>query len=305
MSRLEDACRLVVGILGGFICGQAATRCCCVEPSAPTDSPLEITQRDYLPDNLAAPDNTHKSVFVSWNAREAADAGASDVSVLESKTPTNIDAEERETTSLGDQIDIALDEMRQLDRLELPERRDVAWRLHSRLCQISHKLDEAESQRYVVPNEALLGKWDGRQGELTNQRSLVRSLLAAIAVAPEKSAFMSKASQVQARVAHAEDETKPTDLVIVGDLKQIKKTDRAWFFQMTDPFNPANQHMVRVDCHRLEQRVPVGSRVVVLGRTVPTETTTLDVPFVATEVYAVAAPKVAAVQLSAPQLATH
>lgn len=290
--------RLSCGIIGGLLCGHCVSRS--ETPTATADSPPAANQPEHnascdLPGHsIADQSDTPTRPRIATNvapiptyapSTDSADsADSTDLThAVRQASGTAAIADPSSAVALENEIEQASIEMRQLDRLELPQRGEVAWRLHDRLCGIGDRLLEFERSPIAIPRN-VEASMPVRRNDLTDNRDLIRSLLAAIAVAPEKSAFMAKASRE--RMA-ADGTTKPNQLIIVGDLKRIKESDRAWFFQLNDPFNASRQHMVRVDRTRLTQRIPIGSRVVALGKTVPHEADVADTPMIATELYAV------------------
>ena len=152
-----------------------------------------------------------------------------------------------------------------MDLAPLNERRELAHDVFTRLCQVGGQLTADPS----VNEKSLIKRIEAQRGV----RAASRSVLAAIASAPEKLIFIANATG--SRLEQGSDEP---GAVVVGRVQSIMEVDSGtWALAMTHPYDAAAPPFtIHVAAAEMEEAISTGDVVIALGRMLEREANDVD-----------------------------
>ena len=170
----------------------------------------------------------------------------------------------KQATEVERTLDQLMDTMRELDDMRLEQRRVAAMELFEGLCDVGGQIQ--------VPTPSDLEKMSTNADRFAeSQRGVqatARSVLAAIAMAPEKVAFISRYSSHRLKELTFDD----PGIILAGKVRTVMEYQPGiWALGMISPFQPDQPMTIHLSDRRLSSAISTGDSILVLGYRIPVE----------------------------------
>lgn len=160
-----------------------------------------------------------------------------------------------QSTATEETLDELMDTLRELDNLGLDQRRVAAKKLFDGLCTVGGELRIPFADTSQLPTAKLADSQRGAE-------AAAKSVLSAIATAPEKVAFVSRAGIRRLEDLSSED----PGIVMVGKVRSILESRPGiWILALVSPHEPDQQLSIHISDRHLSSTISTGDSILLLG----------------------------------------
>ena len=153
---------------------------------------------------------------------------------------------------VGRLIEFCMEDMRRLDTIELPERKDVANRLYDSLCDLGVRLF-ADDSLGISERSAEVENESFKRREV--HLDATRTLLTAIGTAPERMVFVATAAS---KLAMADQQ----GVALAGEIQTIQEEIDGWTITIKDH---RQRFAVQIEHAAMREQMHNGDQLIVLG----------------------------------------
>lgn len=223
-----------------------------MESSAPTE-PTEATE----PSEAAADENENDGDNGGLEPADIAPRISDDES-------DDWHSQIRQATKVEQTLDRLMDTMRELDDMRLEQRRVAAMELFEGLCDVGSEMripDQSDLKETAAGANRFAESQRGVQ-------AAARSVLGAIATAPEKVAFISRYSSRRLDELSLDD----PGIILAGKIRTVMEYQPGiWALGMVSPFEPNRPVTIHLSDRRLSTAISTGDSILALGHRIPVE----------------------------------